>query len=203
MRHLGCTGIVLIIMLTLASASASAMELPDIHPLPESETVTAEGVIKGAEAAVIETEIGEKLTAEELRPLFRFEKLSSLGSGDLHFSGVSRKGTKCNTEGDAPGVVLMASEFKWHYIILQISPALIADLVYLIPATTLICGTLKIKASGSLVVGLEGVSNNTPTTSFKLSAKCSGKGKQELTSYFNDAGTSVTKNLVLMNFGLG
>src|ERR1700744_2665058 len=86
MRHLGCTGIVLIIMLTLASASASAMELPDIHPLPESETVTAEGVIKGAEAAVIETEIGEKLTAEELRPLFRFEKLSSLGSGDLHFS---------------------------------------------------------------------------------------------------------------------
>jgi hypothetical protein len=210
MKQIKILGLALVAVFALASAvaatSAMALELPDIHVvLGEAAPVTGEGTTgKKQGAATLETEVGSKLSAEELKILLKLEALSALGPVDLHFVNVAEgKGpTKCNTEGDAEGVVLLPKA-EYHIVAFKnAGGVLLQEVVILFPETTMKCNKLSVKLRQPVLAKLI-VAGNTQVTSFGVDAKCAGKGKQELSTYFNDEGKELTKQLITSNFGLG
>jgi hypothetical protein len=212
MKQIKILGLALVAVFALASAvaatSAMALELPDIHVvLGEAAPVTGEGTTgKKAKAAVLETEVGSVLNAEELKILLKLEALSALGPVDFHFVNVTEgpgNTTKCNTEGDsaAEGVVLVKGEY--HVVAFKnAAGVLLQEVLVLFPETTIKCAKLSIKVRQPVLAKLI-VAGNTQVTSFGVDAICAGKGKQELTTYFNDEGKELTKQLITANFGLG
>jgi hypothetical protein len=201
----GLVQLLLVSALGLASASpALALELPDAHVLSgETYPVTGEGKIEGPEAAAIETELGEKLTANSVTVTGEFRELSSSGPGTLTYTGLSepRSKTSCNTAGDVEGVVLISGEY--HVVDTSESPLTVAALL-LFNEVVVLCnsGKLKIKARGPVVIKLEKITSGVDFTEFGAVANCSGKGKQELKEYLNDEGKKV-KGVMTLNFGLG
>jgi|GEM_PF-6267570 len=198
--------VAVVLLATATTTPATAFELPDIHNLPgETFPVSGEGVsTKAAESVVIETESGSRATAEQLQLTMKLEALSALGPIALDFINVIEPKTKsfCNTEGDATGVVLVTGEY--HVVDTKLSP-LTAALLILLPlggTTTFTCGKLKLKVTGTLLLNLN-VKSAEEVTSFGTWPKCIAKGRQDTTTYFNDAGTELTKQLLSANFGLG
>jgi hypothetical protein len=59
-----------------------------------------------------------------------------------------------------------------------------------------------VKYRSPFIIKLEKVTSGTDVESYGLVLKCTGKGKQELKNYLNDAGESV-KGILTANFGLG
>jgi hypothetical protein len=63
-------------------------------------------------------------------------------------------------------------------------------------------GKVKIKVRAPALFKLEKITSGLEVNEYGLVASCSGKGKQELKTYLNDAGETVTGQLTA-NFGLG
>jgi hypothetical protein len=192
-----------LIAAAFATTSAMALELPDVHIL-EGETypVTGEGTVKGEDLFVLETELGEKILAREIKIKIELSELTSLGIAVVDLTETVEKklgGTKCNTVGDAAGVVLINGEY--HIVDISTSPLTIAFLL-LFPELTLECGKVKVKVRSPLIASITKVTSGTETTQFGIASKCSGKGKQELREYLNDEGAK-TKGTLSANFGLG
>jgi len=187
-----------------ATTSALALELPDVHILAgETYPVTGEGAVKGEDLFVLETELGEKILAREIKIKIELAELTSLGLATVDLTEAVEKvlgGPKCNTVGDAAGTVLINGEY--HIIDLSTSPLTIAFLL-LFPELTLECGKVKVKVRGPLIAAITKVTSGTDVTQFGIAAKCAaGKGKQELKEYLNDEGAK-TKGAATANFGLG
>lgn len=190
--------------LILVSASpALALELPDVHVLSgESYPAVAAGA-EGAGEATLETELGEKLTAESGSVWAELLELSSLGPLSLSAAGVAepKSKTKCHTTGSPEGVVNLPGEY--HVVDTSTSP-LTAAILVLFKEIALECngGKLKVKIRSPSLLKLEKVTSGTDVTEFGIVGKCSGKGKQELKEYLNDEGKG-TKAGLTANFGLG
>ncbi|HST33663.1 MAG TPA: hypothetical protein VLJ80_09130 [Solirubrobacteraceae bacterium] len=188
---------VLAMSATIAATSASA-SLPEAELLPgESFPVESTSTIKGTEVAFIESSLGLLIICNELKELLTLET-AHLGKFDDHWVGCKDNGVNVNTIGDAAGVMLFKG--TEHLVFVLLSPLAVGTVRQLEEATLEI-GKAKVKVKGVVVAGLSPL--NEETTKYKLNLKCSGKGKQELSSYFNEAGESLTKQLPLINAGLG
>jgi hypothetical protein len=207
MRFLKAGLVQLLLLGALGSASAAPAlaELPDVHVLSgEIYPVRAEGRLEGPAAAALESEVGEKLTATKVVITAELLELSSLGPGLLEFFGVleTKSKTSCNSPAMLAGIVRIADEY--HVVDTSEFPTLTAAVLVLFKEATIECnsGKLKIKVRSPLIIKLEKVTSGTDVTEYGLVAKCSGKGKQELKEYLNEAGKS-TKGALTANFGLG
>lgn len=191
--------------LVLASTSpAFGLELPDMHVLSgESYPAVAHGTGEPAGEATLESELGEKLTAESGSVSAELLELSSLGPLVMNAFGVRepKTKTKCHTTGNPEGAVELSGEY--HVVDTSTSPLTAATLV-LFKELVVECnsGKLKIKVRSPTVLKLEKVTSGTDVTEFGIVGKCSGKGKQELKEYLNDEGKG-TKGGLTANFGLG
>ncbi|HTZ86343.1 MAG TPA: hypothetical protein VMB05_06720, partial [Solirubrobacteraceae bacterium] len=192
-------------ILSLALASpALALELPDVHLLSGvSYPATGEGSLTGAEAVVLETELGEKLVAEEVKANLTASELSALGLLTLTFTNVRepKSATKCHTSGSAEGTVVLPGEY--HFVYTSTTPLTIAMLL-LFKELIAECNSskLKVKVRAPTLLKLEKVVLGTELHEFGIQSKCSGKGKQELKEYLNDE-AKLTKGTLTANFGLG
>jgi hypothetical protein len=201
----GLVQLLLVSALGLAPASpAIAFELPDVHVLSgETYPSSGEGKIEGVGAAILESVIGEKLTASGVTVTAELTLLSSLAGGTIKLTGVTepKSKTSCNTVGDAAGTVKIRSEY--HVVDIETSP-LTAAILVLFPEITIECnsGKLKIKVRSPVLLKLEKVTAGTDVTEFGLVAKCNTKGEQELQEYF-DENAKLTHADLTANFGLG
>jgi hypothetical protein len=197
--------LLLVSALSLASTStALALELPDVHVLPgETYPARSEGKIEGTEVAVIEEELGEKLTASSDTISMELLELSSLGPITITLTGMKEalSKTSCHTSADPAGTVKISGEY--HIVDTSTAP-LTAAILILFKDTVIECnsGKLKITLRAPVLVKLEKVTSGTDVTEFGVVAKCNAKGKQELKEYLNDSGVS-TKAVMMINYGLG
>lgn len=203
--NVGLMQLLLVSALGLTSAvPALALELPDVHVLSgETYPALSEGRVMGAGVATLETELGEKLTATEVKLTGELLELSSLGPASIEFWEVlePKSKTRCNSPGVLAGIVRLPAEY--HVVDTNDLP-LTAAVLILFKEQTVECnsGKLKIKVRSPILVKLEKVTSGTDVTEYGLVAKCTGKGKQELSFYLNDAGQTV-KAVLSANFGLG
>jgi hypothetical protein len=212
MRRLKLVGLALMVTFVvsvIAATAASALELPDIHILPkETFPLVGEGSTKAKEEKSISLQTeNSKLPAEEVKILVKVTELSPLGEIDLHFVNVhesKKPENKCNTEGDAEGVVLVKGEFHLVFTSFEPNPLEIAALVLFPSPLTVKCnkGKLNVKVKPPALARVK-AEKGKDIESFVATAHCKKAGEQELSSYFNDAGTLLTKQLLGAEFGAG
>jgi hypothetical protein len=193
-------------VLTLAAAfttTSAFAALPDVHlGMQGHYPVASEGSVgTGARVvAMLETEIGEKLTATKVTSTTTLAELSALGSSSLKFTGITEKnGHPCNTTGEPEGAAAFSGEY--HVVYMSLSP-LTAGVLILFPEVTLECNSkkLKIKVKAPALTKLN-VAAGTEVTEYKLETACT-KGKQEPREYYDDEEKLKVANL-LENAGLG
>lgn len=204
MRGICMASIAVFALAAALIAPAAFAELPDKHVLSgETYPAVSEGEVSGTEVVVLETEIGEKLTAGALHISEELTELSSLGPISKWWKQVLEPKTKtsCNTPGDAAGNVKISGEKHIVKPPVQVGKYLV---VYLFKETTIECnsGKLKVKLRSPVIFSLEKVTSGSDTTEYGLVSKCSGKGKAESKEYLNDEEKAV-KGVLTMNFGLG
>jgi hypothetical protein len=194
--------------LAAAFAATSAMAaLPDVHLLSgEAYPATGSGSVTGKEAGEVvgklETELGEKLTATGVSTSVELLELSSLGPGELVFTGVlePKKSVPCHTVGAKnEGEVVLPGEY--HVVVAAEKQQAV---LVLFKELTVECnsGKLKVKVRSPALIHLN-VTAGTDVTTYGISAKCgTKKGKQDMTEYLNDE-EKLVKGQLTANFGLG
>jgi hypothetical protein len=205
MRRLKAFGLAFLAIAALAvitAASASAI-LPDIHLLPTeaSKAITGEGTIAKASVAILESELGTKVEADELKVLLGLTPLTALGLYDLHFVKVKLIAESCSSEGDAAGVVLAKGEFHLVFVGLSPTTTLAVGVLLLFGAAGVKfkCGKVSFTVKGAIVVSFKGLNEvNNDITEFDVNAKCVKPGFQDLTSYEDENGNPVTKQLPIV-----
>jgi hypothetical protein len=160
-------------------------------------------VAKGENSISLESSVAQ-LPARKLSVLLSVAESSSLGTLNATFSGVHEEGDeaiKCNGVGDseAEGIVLVPGGF-------QLAETNLTTLELALIATfgsplVILCdkGALEIAVTApalSRVVPAEGDS-----TSIQLASRCTKSGEQELSSYYNEEDTLLTKQLLSVGFG--
>ena len=215
MRRLKVLGVLLTAMLSFGGivSQASALPLPDIQLLAgESFPITGEGAaVEEKEDLFIEDESKGKFVAQEVKAVLKVTALSALGTLQVTFTGMAvgtLAGTKCNTAGDAAGVVLLNGEFHLVFTAFNANAneevGLEVGFLILFPETEITCGALKSKVKSPVLGGVNLGKKGEDITTAGSAFHCTGvAGKQELTSYFNDAGVRLEKQLLLENFGTG
>jgi hypothetical protein len=157
---------------------------------------------KKVESVFLQTEGGSKLLAESTTVLTNQYGLSSTGEIVIELKNAEEPSgkVKCNTEGDAEGVVLISGEYE---TVATNKTSSEAGLLVLFATSTLKCGTkVKVKLEEPLIVHLV-TKGSGDVTEIGTTTHCKGTGKQELSSYFNSKAEEVTKQLLKANFGLG
>jgi hypothetical protein len=201
---LGLVQLLLFGALGLATVSPALAELPDVHVLSgETYPVRFVGTVENPEVAVLETELGEKLTGSSLTGEDELTELSSLGPTGIIILGTlePKKKTACHTAGDPEGTVKFAGEF--HFTVGVNVPRILQKIV-LFKELVVECnsGKLKVKVRSPIILKVEKVTSGVEVTEVGVVAKCTGKGKQEQKEYLNDEEKAV-KGALTVNFGLG
>jgi hypothetical protein len=199
-----CIGAIMIalVVLGVAAAQASAVELPNVTLLEGEKfplTVTAEATT----GVQLETAAGGKaVVCTARRNHLEWTEPTPLGSYIVTWTGCKDGALACKTVGDPAETLLLSGEF--HFVP---RPGGGNDIAYLTPAAYMIgCGgkekpeELKIKVEGAFLEAYNGQTGK-DITSFDSALKGS-KGKQELKKYLNDKGEEVEVG-VKVNLGLG
>lgn len=191
-------------VLMLATASSTFATLPDVHILSGEEyPATSVGSVTGKEAGEVigkfETELGEKVTFKGMTYEDELLELSSLGPDSIIVNGAEepKAKTSCNTEGSPAGTVVIPGER--HATTIATGGG--HSYLLLWKGLVIICQKLKVMLRSPVLLHLN-VTAGEDVTSYGVSAKCSGKGKQDLREYLNDEEKAV-KGQPTMNFGLG
>jgi hypothetical protein len=205
----GLVQLLLLSTLGLASVASAPAALPDAHLLPGEEyPMKGEGAINGPfQGEVIgklETELGEKLTFAEMKISMELLELSSLGPDTLVLTGVVEPKSKasCSTAGSPEGTVTIPGEY--HVVNgLDLIKETLASLLILFKELLVECnkGKLKVKVRSPWLARLHVIAG-TDESFAGLTAKCSKKGRQEMTEYLNDEERAV-KGQLTANFALG
>jgi hypothetical protein len=186
-----------LVVLGMTATSALAA-LPDLHiTLGEAFPVTATAKSPNSTTGLA-TAGGSVLTGKGVETTLTWTALSALGTYVANFTNVVKGEKKCNTEGDVAGTVLITGEI--HLVFVELTPGLKIAALFLVPKIKIKCEGLNVTVEGS-VLGTYNGSLNTEITEFKGSLK-GEKGKQELTKYENEAGTTV-EALLLSEAGTG
>lgn len=192
-----------VLALGASASTASALELPEVKLLGEASfPVTAEGGSKKqTEGVFVQSAAGLEVVAEELKVSLEIPKEGTSGTAHLALTGATEstsKGTKCHTEGDSEGVVLVQGEF--HLVPIGVQGEL-GIWVSLKEATVTCKAKITVAGSWIALVNQGSVGEGVETAS--LSSHCKGKGTQELSTYWNDEEKPTEKQLLKTNFGLG
>jgi hypothetical protein len=190
--RLGAALIALVAFGAIASASAFA-EGPEITPTPtEAAPLTFEGT--GGAATLQGTKTSNAVTATAVRFKGKFTSQDK-GKGTVEFSGVkSAELGKCNSPGQASGVVLFEGEVQ----LVDVLPTSTLDLGWLVVPhqdgeptkdLTFVCGGVAMLVFLGSVIGvtdnsagtlLTSPSSFTSATEYKVLFKQSAQGKQEI-----------------------
>ena len=205
-------------VMTAGAAFAESTPLPQVHTALTGENYPLN--LLGQKTATTEGEIAlanpdGELPANTISVLLALSELGSLGTALILFTGVREEkavgGTKCNTAGDAVGVVLVP-ETQWHLVYTSLSPGkeLETGGLILVPKFEIICGAQKTTTEGPNLgkfVEIPGDSTNGgDSTQIATNTHCSNRmnGIQEVSSYFNDSSLEETSVLLKANIsGLG
>ena len=200
MIRLKFLGVALVAVFAVGVMATSAFALPDVsitlsgsaYPLHlnyESSTVATE----------LEDANGGVLTGKGLKLLLLSGELSALGTFRADFANVTEvsSGKKCHSTGDPTATVL--SEGSFHMVYTSLSPNLQLGLLFLPTEVKIECEGFNVKVKGSVIssVNLNGTTEATEFTNIKGSlAKGSTPGSQQISEYYNDAGTKIKAGLI-------
>jgi hypothetical protein len=204
MNRFKLLGVMLGAVCAMGLMATSAFALPDIsvtlggtYPLHlEYSNATVKTELQNANGGV--------LHGEGLKVLYLIGELTALGTFRATFSKVTKETEKClNTGTEANGEVLTEGEFHIVYTSLPGSTGgLQLGILYLLKeltgATEIKCpknaNTIKVKGSVIGSLNLNGTTEATQLTSLK-SILNGSKGKANIRTYWNDAGTEVLAKL--------
>jgi hypothetical protein len=182
----------------MASSAFAEVKLPDLSitltggAYPIHANGSCEACATGLGSAS-----GVTLEGKGVTLLLLTTELSALGTFNADFTNVvvpKSEGKKCNSTGDAAGVVLVSGEF--HLVPISLSP-LTLGLLFLVSQFTITCETkLEVVVKGNLISSVEEIgSEGTELTGF--GGKLEGKeGKQSISEYYNDGGTKIKATLL-------
>jgi hypothetical protein len=186
-----------LLTLAITSTTLAAVDLPDIsvtltggiYPIHIQGTLPRAATRWGDSGGVI-------LEGEGVTLLLLTTELSALGTFMLDYTNYEepKTGAKCQTAGDAAGVILVKGEF--HLVPLEVSAALPLGILFLVSEFEFRCKeSLEFEERGATLGTLEniGTENQELTT---LATTLEGElGKPNVKSYFNDGGTKIEPKL--------
>jgi hypothetical protein len=195
MKRLKLLGVALAALFALGISTTTAFALPDIsftllgssYPLHLDVTLLSV-------ATQLNTSGGAHLEGVGFLLLLLTNQLTSLGTFEVLFTHIKEVGgTECKSAGDPVGEVLTKGTF--HIVYTSLSP-LTLGILYLLAPLTLTCGTLETDVRGSMLFSISGAgTEGTELISVLGVLKGNGKGKPNLTTYYNDGGTAVKAKL--------
>ena len=204
MRRWRTVGAVLVAALvaSVATSAALAVTLPSVLFLPGKTSAMAKAT--SGSTSSLETIVGSKLTSKGLEvSLTATTAGSASGTYVTLFKEVAEGTNKCKTGTLAAGNVEIKGEFR--LVPLSETP-LEMGVLFLVPPTTIACGTImkpekvKIKVEGSALSSFTGTLNSEIK---EFSGTLLGtKGKPSKTAYLNGAGETLNASLKA-NFGFG
>jgi hypothetical protein len=196
MRHLKLLGVALAALFALGiSTTTTAFALPDV-----SLTLTGSSYPLHLDVTLlsVKTQLtnagGAHLEGEGFLLLLLTNSLTSLGTFEALFTKVKETGgAECKSAGDPTGEVLTKGTF--HIVYTSLSPLTLGAL-YLVALFTITCGTAETDVRGSVLSSISGAgTEGTELISILGVLKGNGKGKPNLTTYYNDGGTAVKAKL--------
>jgi hypothetical protein len=197
MKRLNLLGVVLIAVFALSAfATSAAFALPEHLPSKEKWS----GKNDGAEAPKLEAVSGTKVECVKAKGSGE-DTSTTLGKFTITFEECKTPSffnAKCNTSGDAAGVILSTGEY--HYVYDSLSPSLGIAILFLPNETVFECSTFlktKVKsqsANGGLVCLILEPTMKQVTHLFHCEQE---KGKQKEKRYWNDK-TEEIKNAELL-----
>ncbi len=197
MHRLKLVGVLLgaLCALGVMAASASAFTLPDISiALGGTYPIHSEGSLPEAKTE-LGTAGGSVLTGKGVSLLTLTNELSALGPFSSTFLNVVKGTQKCNSEGDAEGVVLVSGGF--HIVLGPGGTKKSLFILFLVATFIVHCAAAEVEVSGD-VLGTYNLAGETETEEYTtvLGELEGTKGKQKITEYFNDGGTIVKAKLL-------
>jgi hypothetical protein len=185
----------------LVSESALAA-LPEFSvPSGVEFPVSGEGTSrKDPHSVKLETQLAVPIFAEQLKASFEVAKAGPSGTLTLQFTNAKVFSETCRSLGEPEGRITLKGELRLVPTNLEGSQrgALIS-----FTENTISCFKegkeevkMKIKPPAIATVVATVLSKGEAVTSFGLVAKCSGIGKQEISTYFNDEEKAVEKQLL-------
>ena len=201
MKRLKFLGAALIAVCAMGVMATSALALPDVsttlsgssYPLHlnyESSTVLT----------LLEDANGGVLEGTGLKLLLLTGALTALGTFRADFANVKESVSpnhKCHTAGDPTATVL--TEGSFHVVITSLSPNLQIGLLFLPNEVKVECEGVNLKVKGSVIASINtnGITTTTELTNIKgLLAMGSTAGSQQVSEYYNNAGTKVKAALI-------
>ncbi len=176
------------------ASTASAFTLPDISiALGGTYAIHVEGSLPGAS-----TELGSAggavIRGTGVSLLALTTELSGLGTFSATFLNYVSGTTKCNSEGDAEGVVLVSGGF--HIVLGPGGTKKSLFILFLVATFVVHCGAPEIEISGS-VMGTFNLPGESEAEEISVPGGTleGSKGKQRFREYFNDGGTIVRAKL--------
>ncbi len=179
----------------LIASTSSAFTLPDISiALGGTYPIHAEGSLPTARTE-LGTAGGSVLAGKGASLLTLGNELSSLGPFSGTFLNVEKGAVKCNSEGDAAGVVLVSGSA--HAVLGPGGTKKFGFSLFLVATFIVHCGAVEVEVSGD-VLGAANSPGETETEELTttLGTLEGTKGKQKFTEYFNDGGTIVKAKLL-------
>jgi hypothetical protein len=198
MRHLKLLGVALAALFALGiSTTTTAFALPDVSlTLAGSSYPLHLDVTLLSVATNLTTNGGVHLEGEGFLLLLLTNQLTSLGTFEALFTKVKEVGgggASCKSAGDPEGEVLTKGTF--HIVYTSLSPLTLGAL-YLVALFTITCGTAETDVRGLALSSISGAgTEGTELISILGVLKGNGKGKPNLTTYYNDGGTAVKAKL--------
>jgi hypothetical protein len=191
MKRVNLLGLALVAVFALmALAATSAFALPENLPQVKK---TWTGKNDGESKPELESLTGTKVRCEKSKGTGE-DTSDTTGKFTIDFEECSTPSffnAKCNTSGDATGIIL--STGTYHYVYDTLSPLGVAVL-FLPNETVFECSTfLKTKVKGSLVCLILEPTSSKLTHLFHCEQS---KGEQLETTWWNDAGTAQTATLL-------
>jgi hypothetical protein len=120
-------------------------------------------------------------------------ELSALGTFSASFTNIDQGSIKCNSTGDASGVILADGEFR--LVPTSLSPLNVGALLLLSEIEAECPGGDDILIQGNLLTGVTNIGSEGTELTNLGGVLLGEKGKQQLSEYYNDGGTKVKTKL--------
>ncbi len=197
MRLRSLAGIIILVIFSLGIVTVASAALPEVLVEKGKLPVKFEGSgISGPTR--IETVGGVLIQCKALRMSGEITSAHA-GTYKLNIEGcVGQGGIECHTTGDAKGVMLVPGEF--HLVRTALMPVKAAMLLLLSKISSTCLGEFGTHEGKGLVVPITPI--NKFTAAYELSAKMVKTGVQEVTSYYNEAGTLVGNAFLELSSGI-
>ncbi|HTA06621.1 MAG TPA: hypothetical protein VK774_09685 [Solirubrobacteraceae bacterium] len=194
--------------LLAVSAACLLISAPALAALPEFSVpsgvefpVLGEGTSrKDPHSVKLESQIPVPIYAEQLKASFEVAKSGPSGTLKLQFTNAKQLSNTCHSLGNPEGRITLQGELR--LVPTNAEGSQIGALISF-AENTIMCfkegkeeSSMKIKAPSIATVVATVLSKGEAVTSFGLAAKCSGAGKQEISTYFNDEEKAVEKQLL-------